>query len=177
MLTLRAGVTIAPVSPNSVIFVCMGNICRSPMAALVFRHQLALAGRDSVTVESAGTGGWHVGDPADRRAQAALRRRGYPTEHLAQQFQPEWFDAFDLVVAMDRDNQRDLRRLAPTRAQGDAVRLILEFDPLAESPDVPDPYYGGADEFDGVLTQIESSCLGLLSHLTATTPSAGLFRA
>jgi protein-tyrosine phosphatase len=152
----------------------MGNICRSPMAALVFQHQLAQAGLDGVTVASAGTGGWHVGDAADRRAQAALRRRGYPTEHLAQQFRPEWFDAFDLVVAMDRDNQRDLRRLAPTRAQGDAVRLMLEFDPVAESLDVPDPYYGGADEFNGVLTQIESACQGLLSHLAAAAPSAEL---
>lgn len=156
------------------LFVCMGNICRSPMAALVLRQQLEQAGLDDVTVASAGTGGWHVGDPADRRAQAALRRRGYPIDHEAQQFRPEWFDAFDLVVAMDRDNQRDLRRLAPTRAKGDAVRLMLEFDPLAESVDVPDPYYGGADEFDGVLAQIESACEGLLSQLAPATPSAEL---
>jgi low molecular weight protein-tyrosine phosphatase len=177
LLTRGPGVTIPPVSPNSVIFVCMGNICRSPMAELVFRHQLARAGGGAVTVASAGTGGWHVGDPADRRAQAALRRRGYPTEHQAQQFRPEWFDAFDLVVAMDRDNQRDLRRLAPTRAKGDAVRLMLEFDPLAEGLDIPDPYYGGADEFDGVLTQIESACQGLLSQLATPAPSAELFGA
>jgi low molecular weight protein-tyrosine phosphatase len=163
------------VPPTSVIFVCMGNICRSPMAALVLRHHLERAGVDRVTVASAGTGGWHVGDPADRRAQAALRRRGYPTEHLAQQFRPEWFDTFDLVVAMDRENQSDLRRLAPTRAQGDAVRLMLAFDPSAEGLDVPDPYYGGADEFDGVLTQIESACRGLLTHLGTAAPSADLF--
>jgi low molecular weight protein-tyrosine phosphatase len=177
LLRLGPGVTIARVPLNSVIFVCMGNICRSPMAALVFQHQLAQAGLDDVTVASAGTGSWHVGDPADRRAQAALRRRGYPTEHQAQQFRPEWFDTYDLVVAMDRDNQRDLRRLAPTRPQGDAVRLMLEFDPMAEGLDVPDPYYGGADEFDGVLAQIESACRGLLSHLNTATPSAELFGA
>lgn len=154
------------------MFVCMGNICRSPMAALVLRHQLAQAGMADVVVASAGTGGWHVGDPADRRAQAALRRRGYPTEHRAQQFRAEWFHEYQLVVAMDRDNQRDLKRLAPTRAHGDAVRLLLEFDPLAEGLDVPDPYYGGADEFDGVLTQIESACRGLTTHLTSTAPTA-----
>jgi protein-tyrosine phosphatase len=137
------------------------------MAALVLGHELRLAGQDGITVASAGTGGWHVGDPADRRAQAALRRRGYPTEHRAQQFRPEWFDAYDLVIAMDRDNQRDLRRLAPSRTTGDAVRLMLEFDPEAEGLDVPDPYYGGAADFDDVLGQIESACRGLFAHLTS----------
>ncbi len=153
-------------SGRSVIFVCMGNICRSPMAALVLQHELERAGHSHITVASAGTGGWHVGDPADRRAQAALRARGYPTEHTAQQFRAEWFDDYDLVVAMDRDNQRDLRRLARTREQRDAIALMLEFDPDAESLDVPDPYYGGAEDFDAVLTQIESACRGLLAELT-----------
>lgn len=157
------------VSASSVIFVCLGNICRSPMAALVLAQQLSDAGLGTFDVASAGTGSWHVGDPADRRAQAALARRGYPTEHTARQFRPEWFDAYDLVVAMDRDNQRDLRRLAPTRAQGDAVRLMLEFDPAAESLDVPDPYYGGAAEFDVVLTQLEAACRGLVGHLAVAS--------
>ncbi len=135
------------------------------MAASVLRAELERAGLAHVTVSSAGTGGWHVGDPADRRAQAALARRGYDTEHAAQQFQPEWFNDYRLVIAMDRDNQRDLRRLAPTRAHADAVRLMLEFDPEAEALDVPDPYYGAADEFDSVLDLLEPACRGLASHL------------
>ena len=96
-----------------------------------------------------------MGDPADRRTQAALRRRGYDTDHEARQFRAEWFDDDQLVVAMDRDNLRDLRRLAPTRMHADNIRLMLEFDPDAESLDVPDPYYGASTDFDSVLSQIE----------------------
>jgi protein-tyrosine phosphatase len=149
----------------NVIFVCMGNICRSPMAASVLRSELEKAGRTDVQVSSAGTGGWHVGDPADRRAQAALAGRGYQTEHQAQQFRSGWFDEYDLVVAMDRDNLRDLRRLAPARSRGDALRLMLEFHPDAESVDVPDPYYGSAADFDQVLDLLEPACRGLVAHL------------
>lgn len=149
----------------SVIFVCMGNICRSPMAASVLRAELEQAGLTNVAVSSAGTGGWHVGDQADRRAQAALARRGYPTDHEAQQFRAEWFDTYDIVVAMDRDNLRDLRRLAPSRTHADTVRLMLEFDPEAESLDVPDPYYGASGDFDEVLDLLEPACRGLVGHL------------
>jgi len=146
----------------------MGNICRSPMAASVMRHELETVGLHDVTVSSAGTGNWHVGDPADRRAQAALARRGYRTEHAARQFEPTWFHDYDLVVAMDRDNLRDLRRLAPARAYADTIRLMLEFDPDAEALDVPDPYYGAATDFDQVLDQLEPACRGLVLHLQQT---------
>lgn len=159
-------VTDAP--PLNVIFVCMGNICRSPMAAAVLRTQLEAAGVRHVRVSSAGTGGWHVGDPADRRARAALERRGYPTDHEAQQFKREWFDEYQLIIAMDDDNVRELRRLAPTRDQAKQVRLMLEFDNNSESLDVPDPYYGSAADFDVVLTQIEDACAGLVSALQTT---------
>jgi protein-tyrosine phosphatase len=148
-----------------IIVVCMGNICRSPMAAAVLRHELEQAGLSHVQVSSAGTGGWHVGDPADRRARAALERRGYPTEHEARQFEPHWFDEHDLVIAMDRSNVRELRRVAPSRQHVERIRLLLEFDPDAESLDIPDPYYGGASEFDDVLAQLESACRGLVDHL------------
>jgi protein-tyrosine phosphatase len=148
-----------------VIFVCMGNICRSPMAAAVLRHELEQAGLQHVVVSSAGTGGWHVGDPADRRTRSALQRRGYETDHVAQQFASDWFANDQLVVAMDRDNLRDLRRMAPTREHADGIRLMLQFDPDAESLDVPDPYYGAASDFDSVLDQIERACRGLVAHL------------
>lgn len=135
------------------------------MAAAVLRSELHRVGLTDVPVSSAGTGGWHVGDPVDRRARAALAGRGYPTEHEAQQFQPGWFNTYDIVVAMDRDNLRDLRRLAPTRPQADTVRLMLEFDPDAESVDVPDPYYGSGSDFDAVLDLLEPACRGLVGHL------------
>jgi protein-tyrosine phosphatase len=149
----------------NVIFVCMGNICRSPMAEAVLRHELEQAGLGHVTVHSAGTGNWHVGDPMDRRARAALGRSGYPADHVARQFEPGFFDQYQLVVALDRDNQRDLRRMAPTRPHADNVRLLLEFDPDAEELDVPDPYYGASSEFDDVLRQIEQACRGLAVEL------------
>jgi protein-tyrosine phosphatase len=152
-----------------VIFVCMGNICRSPMAEIVFRKQVAEAGFDElVVVDSAGTGGWHVGEPADRRARDSLARRGYPTEHTARQFEAPWFAERDLVVALDRDNVRSLRRLAPDRTAAEGVRLLKQFDPLAESVDVADPYYGDSSGFDEVLLEIEQACHGLLDHLSSS---------
>ncbi len=138
------------------------------MAASVLRSELEKTSLTQVQVSSAGTGGWHVGDPADRRAQAALARRGYRTEHQAQQFNPGWFDEFDLVVAMDRDNLRDLQRLAPSRPRTETLRLMLEFDPEAEFLDVPDPYYGSAGDFDQVLDLLEPACRGLVTHLQTT---------
>ncbi len=161
-------VTITPVSdvpPVKVMFVGMGNICRSPMAAAVLRSELERSGLQHVTVSSSGTGDWHVGDPADRRARTALERRGYPTDHQAQQFRSSWFEEYELVVAMDRDNLRDLQRMAPTQSQAQGIRLMLEFDQDADGLDVPDPYYGGSDDFEQVLTQIEGACRGLVSHL------------
>jgi protein-tyrosine phosphatase len=161
------------VSTYRVIFVCMGNICRSPMAEMVLRHQLAMRGlADQVTVDSAGTGGWHIGDPADRRARAALERRGYASSHSARQFDPQWFADRDLVVALDHENLRDLKRLAPTRDQASAVRRLREFDPDAEAVDVDDPYYGDAAGFEDALDQIESACDGLVDHLAETLGAA-----
>lgn len=149
------------------IFVCMGNICRSPMAEAVLRSQLTEAHMSgTVIVDSAGTGDWHVGDPADRRARAALAERGYPLDHRARQFEPAWFDERDLVVALDRDNVSQLKRMATRREDAADVRLLREFDPSAEGVDVPDPYYGGADGFVEVLDQIELACAGLVQHLS-----------
>lgn len=140
--------------------VCLGNICRSPMAAAVLRHKVAEAGLDDrVEVTSAGTGDWHVGSGADRRARAALRGRGYPDEHTAQQFTTRHFAEFDLVLGMDAQNVRDLRRIASDATIGGAVRL---FDAPA---DVPDPYYGGPAEFESVLDQIERAADALIAEL------------
>lgn len=143
-----------------ICFVCTGNICRSPSAALVLAEQLRRAGLDGrVRVSSAGLGGWHAGDAVDSRAAAVLTARGYPVEHVAAQVGPGHLDA-DLLVAMDKGHEKALRRLAggPSR-----VRLLRSFDPdSAGDPDVPDPYYGGPDGFDEVLTMIEAAMPGLV---------------
>ena len=154
------------VSAFRVIFVCMGNICRSPMAEMVLRKQLRETGmQDTVLVDSAGTGDWHVGDPADRRARNALELRGYPYDHQARQFDPAWFFERDLIIALDRENLHDLKRLAPTPSHASAIRLLREFDASAEAVDVPDPYYGAAAGFDEVLDQIEHSCAGVVDYV------------
>jgi protein-tyrosine phosphatase len=148
-------------------FVCLGNICRSPMAEAVMSHRLERASlTDVVQVDSAGTGDWHVGERADRRARAALTERGYALDHTARQFQQHWFGSRDLVLAMDGDNQRALNRLAPGPDDRDKVHLLRTFDPAAGEIDVPDPYYGDARGFHRVLDIIEAACDGLLEHLT-----------
>lgn len=155
-----------PSRPFRVTFVCLGNICRSPMAEAVMRHRLGGAGlADAVVVDSAGTGDWHLGDDADRRARTALAERGYALRHTARQFQPGWFPERDLVVAMDDDNRRDLRRLARSQVDRDKVHLLRSFDEASGELDVPDPYYGDAQGFHRVLDIIETACDGLLAHL------------
>ena len=138
-------------TPYRVAVVCLGNICRSPMADVVVNERLESAGLDDrVEVVSAGTGGWHVGGTMDRRAAALLTTRGYDaTRHRAQQFDSDWFDAVDLVLAMDADNYADLVALGPRGR----VRMFRDFDPQGDAGDrdVPDPYIGGDDGFEDVL--------------------------
>jgi protein-tyrosine phosphatase len=150
-----------------VCFVCLGNICRSPTAEAVLRHRLAEAGlADVVEVESAGTGGWHVGDPPDARAAAEALARGIAMDGRAQQFGPDDFGRFDLVLAMDEENAAHLRRVAPDAEAAGKVRLLREFDPAADGDlSVPDPYYGGADGFAAVFAQVDAACRGLIDHL------------
>ena len=157
-----------------VCFVCLGNICRSPTAEAVMASELARRGlSDDVSVDSAGTGGWHVGDPPDARAVAAAARRDVAMAHLrARQFGAADFDRADLVVAMDRANLEDLERLAPDPGTQDRIHLLRSFDPAAGGVDplgldhaVPDPYYSGEDGFDLALDLIEAACVGLADHI------------
>ena len=154
---------------HRILFVCMGNICRSPTAEGVMRSIVAEQGReDEVEIDSAGTGGWHVGDAPDRRATDAARRRGVVLEGAARQVAPEDFERFDLLLGADRENVAELRRLAPDEQARAKVRLLREFDPAsagAPDLDVPDPYYGGADGFEDVLDKVEAACRGLLAEL------------
>ena len=154
-----------------ILFVCMGNICRSPTAEAVMRALLHAEGLErTVAIDSAGTGGWHAGDPPDARAVAAARSRDVVVEGAARQVTAEDFDAFDLVLAMDRDNERELLARAPDDEARAKVRLLREFDPAAVAAgdlDVPDPYYGGRNGFEQVLDLIEAACRGLLDEVRA----------
>lgn len=145
------------------LFVCMGNICRSPTAEGVMRHLVRERGlEDEVEVASAGTGGWHVGDPPDPRATAAAKRRGIALEGAARQVQLADFYEYDLLVAMDRSNLRDLLDLAPEEEARSKVRLLLD------EADVPDPYYGGERGFEDVLDLVTEACERLLDEVVAT---------
>jgi protein-tyrosine phosphatase len=150
-----------------ILFVCMGNICRSPTAEGVMRRLLEDQGLD-IEVDSAGTGGWHAGEPPDERATLAARRRGVTLEGAARQVRPDDFRRFDLVIALDRSNLRELLARAPDEDAAERVRLLREFDPAARGDlDVPDPYYGGDRGFETVLDMVEAACRGLIDELRA----------
>lgn len=149
-----------------VLFVCLGNICRSPTADAVFRKIVEDAGLDtSIQVDSAGTGSWHVGEPPDRRASAAAAQRGYDLSRLrARAVCVEDFYHFDHILAMDENNMLDLADRCPADHRH-KVRLFLEFAPQHQEVNVPDPYYGGDDGFDHVLDLVEAASDGLLTHI------------
>jgi protein-tyrosine phosphatase len=161
--------------PVRLCFVCLGNICRSPTAEAVMARVVAEAGlADRIEVDSAGTAGWHVGDPPDRRSIDAAARRGIRLDHRGRQFQRSDFDRYDHVLAMDDENERALRELAPDDAAAAKVSLLRHFDPACSATDVhgfdhavPDPYGGGSEGFVLVLDLVDAACRGLLDHLRA----------
>jgi protein-tyrosine phosphatase len=151
-----------------ICFVCTGNICRSPMAEVVFRDIVKRAGFEGkVTVISAGTGDWHVGERSDDRTVAALAARGYDgSRHRAKQFDTAWFDNLDLVVVFDRSQERIIRSWATSEVDRGKVRLLLSFDSeQAAQVDVPDPYYSDAAMFNSVLGMIEKSSAALFRQI------------
>jgi protein-tyrosine phosphatase len=176
--------------PVRILFVCMGNICRSPTAEATMRALVREAGlEEEVELDSAGTGSWHVGSAPDRRAAAAAKARGIALEGTAREVSLEDFEDFQLLLAMDRFNLEGLRLLAPSEQAREKVRLLREFDPAsgraARAPDphvervslaemealadldVPDPYYGGDEGFEEVLDLVQAACEGLLERIRA----------
>lgn len=149
-----------------VLFVCMGNICRSPTAEGVFRETLRNRAPElAVHVDSAGTHAYHVGEPPDHRACRAAARRGIDLSgQRARRVIATDFSGFDLVLAMDEDNYRRLSAISPPEYQS-RIRLFMEFAPDAGRSSVPDPYYGGSTGFEYVLDLVEEASLGLLAHL------------
>lgn len=152
----------------SVLFVCMGNICRSPTAAGVFRKLVADAGLEEfVHIDSAGTHAYHTGEPPDQRAAAAAQRRGFDLSgQSARRVTAEDFDRFDYVLAMDRDNHEIMLAAALEDHHG-RIRLFLEFGSDPSRQEVPDPYYGGAVGFERVLDLVEDAAVGLLREVRA----------
>ena len=164
-----------PIAPPgaSVLFVCMGNICRSPTAEGVFRHLASRSGLGEVLrVDSAGTGDWYLGAPPDRRAIAAARRRGYDLSALrARQVEPVDFARFGWILAMDRQNLKALEALRPPEYPGH-VGLLLAVAPDLGVDEVPDPYYGGPEGFERVLDLVEQASTALLARVRASLPNA-----
>lgn len=165
-----------PDRPYRITVVCLGNICRSPMGEAVLRHRVERAGfADVVTVDSAGTGDWHLDQDADHRARATLDVNGYPPlPHRSRQIDETWFDEIDLVLAMDTSNFAALQEMIDRSDATVELRMMRSFDPdLAhlDAPhadlDVPDPYYGGDEGFVDVLTMIERAADALVTELPA----------
>jgi len=176
----------APRHPSGtyrVTLVCLGNICRSPTAEVVLREELARAGLSGkVEVDSSGTGDWHLGKPMDQRARVELAVHGYDgSAHRARQFSRSWFGDYDLVIAMDRQNLADLRRMASDQATvRDRIRLLRSFDPALAGAgagrqraldhydgDVPDPYHGSAADYALAFDLVQAAARGLVAQLAA----------
>lgn len=150
-----------------VLFVCTGNICRSPTAEAVFRHRVTENGLlEKLVIDSAGTHGYHIGEPPDRRAIAAARARGIQMDDLrARLISPDDFETFSLIVAMDSGHHGILQQMS-ARGRGPAkLSLFLDFAADSGLTDVPDPYYGGTKDFEEVLDLVENGVAGLLSHI------------
>lgn len=153
--------------PAKLLFVCLGNICRSPSAEGIMNHLIQKAGLDGqIICDSAGTSGYHINEPPDPRMTAAARRQGIVLAGHSRKVEIPDFEQFDLILAMDRDNYRTLLARDGTGRYHNKVRLMCDFCEKSPETEVPDPYYGGADGFDHVINLLLDACSGLLDHVT-----------
>jgi protein-tyrosine phosphatase len=152
---------------KKILFVCMGNICRSPSAEAVFKGMALKEGLiGKFEIDSAGTGGWHAGEPADKRMQKHAVKRGYDLTSIARKFDPETdFDRHDLIVAMDDENILALKSMARNEGDLKKIRKMTDFSKEWNYDEVPDPYYGGEEGFELVLDLLEDACEGLLDDM------------
>lgn len=155
-----------------VVFVCLGNICRSPVAEGTFHHLVEKKGLEShFQIDSAGTSAWHIGQSANKRSIKVAQRHGIKLTSLARQFTPQDFNKFDYIIAMDRSNYQDIIRLSQTKKDKTKVEMMRKWDnlPYEDFPgDVPDPYYGGNEGFENVQNILINCCSGFLDHLIKT---------
>lgn len=158
--------SIPATAPTRVLFVCLGNICRSPAAEGLFLHRLQQRGlSDAFVVDSAGTGSWHVGKPADARMIRAAEARGVLLPSRARQITAADLQSFDQILTMDASNLANVRRLAPAEAITARIEPMTAYCRRHHADEVPDPYYGGTDGFNDVLDLLEDACDGLLEAL------------
>lgn len=150
----------------SLLFVCMGNICRSPAAEGVMRALVEREGLgEQVCIRSAGTGGWHAGNLPDRRMRSAAENRGYLLQSRARQVTPSDLETHDLVLVMDEQNRQEIRPFDPASRNSAKIRMFCEFCTDHDETEVPDPYYGGEQGFEHVLDLLEDGCQGVLAHI------------
>lgn len=149
----------------NVLFVCLGNICRSPAAEAILQHMVKDNPRFHIYIESCGIGDWHLGSSPDKRMQASAAARGFPMTSIAKLFKPHYLDRFDYILAADQEILHALYQFAPTTEQKSKIHLMSAFSATYYNQDIPDPYYQGQAGFELVLDMLEDACHGLLEHI------------
>lgn len=151
---------------KKILFVCLGNICRSPLAEAIFKHKIKQRGiEDQFEADSCGTANYHIGDPPDSRTIANAKRNGIAIDHLGRQLQAEDLDYYDRILAMDKSNLSNIFRLQNKEEQIEKITLIRAYDPFANDEEVPDPYYDGDKSFQNVFEILNRSVESLLDNL------------